>query len=105
MPDAGGNPLYDENGQLLGLLTHNVDGVGNALAARFSHLASLAEQLQRDRQLMPESRYCAVCGSLSRAALFGGGHCETCGAAKALDQAVAALHPKPISSRPSIARM
>lgn len=94
MPDAGGNPLYDEYGQLLGLLTRNVDGAGNALAARFSHALSLASQLQRDRQLIPESRYCAACGSLTRAALYGGRHCETCGAAKALDRAEAALPPQ-----------
>ncbi|MDE2776169.1 MAG: hypothetical protein OXI77_09540 [Chloroflexota bacterium] len=94
MLDAGGNPLYDEYGQILGLLTRNVDGAGNALAASFSHVASLAEQLQRDRQLMPESRYCAACGSLTRAALYGGRHCETCGAAKALDHTEAALPPQ-----------
>lgn len=94
MPDAGGNPLYDENGQLLGLLTRNVDGAGNALAARFSQASSLADQLQRDRQLMPESRYCAACGSLARAGLYGGAHCETCGAAQALDLAEAALPPQ-----------
>ena len=94
MPDAGGNPLYDEYGQLLGLLTRNVDGVGNALAARYSHVASLAEQLQRDRQRLPESRTCNSCGSLTRARLYGGAHCETCGAAQAPDQAEAALPPQ-----------
>ena len=94
LPDAGGNPLYDENGQLLGLLTRNVDGAGNALAAKFSHVASLADQLHRDHLLMPESRYCAACGSLTRAGLYGGRHCETCGAAQALDRAEAALPPQ-----------
>ncbi len=83
MPDAGGNPLYDEKGQLLGMLTRNVDGGGNALAIKIVDVARLADEVQRDRRLLPESSYCASCGSLSRARLFGGAHCETCGAAQA----------------------
>ena len=94
MPDAGGNPLVDEHGQLLGLLTRNVDGAGNALAAKIAHVAALAEQLLRERQLMPDSRYCGACGALTRARLYGGAHCETCGAAQALDSAEAALPPQ-----------
>ncbi len=85
MPDAGGNPLYDDNGQLLGLLTRNVDGAGNALAIKMSQVRALAEQWRRDRQLMPDTHYCVVCGSRSRARLFGGDHCETCGAAQVND--------------------
>lgn len=94
MPDAGGNPLYDENRQLLGLLTRNVDGAGNALAAKISHVAALADQLLRARQLRPDAKYCRACGSLSRARLYGGLHCETCGAAQAIDRAEAALPPQ-----------
>lgn len=94
MPDAGGNPLYDDKRQLLGLLTRNVDGAGNALAAKISHVAALADQLLRDRQLMPDARYCAACGSLTRARLYGGLHCETCGAAQTIDRAEAALPPQ-----------
>lgn len=81
MADAGGNPLVDENGQLLALLTRNVDGAGKALALLMSHITSLAAQLKRDQQLMPDSEYCAACGGRARARLYGGGHCETCGAA------------------------
>ena len=81
MPDAGGNPIYDENGQLLGLLTRNVDGAGNALAIKMSQILALTSQWQRDRRLMPDARYCVACGALTRARLFGGLHCETCGAA------------------------
>ena len=92
--DAGGNPLYDENGQLLGLLTRNVDGAGNALAATISHVSALADQLQRDRRLLAHARYCAACGSRTRARLFGGRHCEICGAAQAMDLAEAALPPQ-----------
>ncbi len=81
-PDAGGNPLYDEKGQLLGLLTRNVDGAGNALAIRMAHVLALTEQLRRDRQLRPDSACCGACGSLTRARLYGGAYCETCGAAQ-----------------------
>lgn len=85
MPDAGGNPLYDDDGQLLGLLTRNVDGAGNALAIKMSPVLALTSQLRRDRRLMPDARYCGACGALTQAQLFGGHHCETCGAAQRND--------------------
>ena len=94
MPDAGGNPLVDENGQLLALLTRNVDGAGKALAIKMSHIASLAAQMRRDRQLMPDSDYCAACGGRARARLYGGKHCETCGAALGGDVAESAAPPQ-----------
>ena len=85
MPDAGGNPIYDNHGQLLGLLTRNVDGAGNALALKMSQVLALAAQWRRDRRLMPDARCCVACGSLTRSRLFGGTHCETCGAAQRID--------------------
>lgn len=94
MPDAGGNPLLDENGQLLALLTRNVDGAGKALAIKMSHIASLAAQFSRDRQLMPNSDYCAACGGRARARHYGGKHCETCGAALGSDVAESAATPQ-----------
>lgn len=94
MPDAGGNPLVDENGQLLALLTRNVDGAGKALAIKISHISSLAAQLGRDRQLMPDSDYCAACGGRARARLYGGRHCEICGAALGGDSSKSAVPPQ-----------
>lgn len=94
MPDAGGNPLVDENGQLLALLTRNVDGAGKALAILMSHIASLAAQLTRDQQLMPDSEYCAACGGRARARLYGGRHCETCGAALEGDVGGSSVSPQ-----------
>ncbi len=85
MPDAGGNPLFDENGQLLGLLTRNVDGAGNALALKISQVLALTSQWRRDRRLMPDARCCVTCGALTRSWQFGGCHCETCGAAQRID--------------------
>ena len=95
LPDAGGNPLYDENGQLLGLLTRNVDGAGKALASKMSHVVALAEQDQRDRQLLPRAGYCRHCGGRTRARIYGGRNCETCGAAQAVDSSES---PSPVQS-------
>ena len=94
MPDAGGNPLVDENGQLLAMLTRNIDDAGKALAILMSHIASLAAQLTRDHQLMPDSEYCAACGGRARARLYGGGRCETCGAALGGNIAESAAPPQ-----------
>lgn len=94
MADAGGNPLVAANGQLLGLLTRNVDGAGNALAIKMSHIIALAKSELRDRQLMPDSDYCAACGGRTRTRLYGGDHCETCGAALGGDVAKPAAAPQ-----------
>ncbi len=87
MPDAGGNPLYDDRGHLLGILTRNVDAAGCALAITTSCVLALAEGERRDRQLMPNTDYCRQCGGRTRARRFGGRHCETCGAAQPIDKA------------------
>lgn len=79
LPDAGGNPLVDERGQLLGMMTRNVGPSGHACALKMAHVMALAEQYRRDRQLMPQAGYCRSCGARARARLFGGGTCETCG--------------------------
>ncbi len=80
LPDAGGNPLLDERGQLLGVLTRNLGANGCACALRMTKVMALAEQFRRDRQLMPKAVYCPSCGALARAPMFGGGACELCGA-------------------------
>lgn len=79
LPDAGGNPLLDERGQLLGILTRNLGANGCLCALRMSKIMALAEQFRRDRQLMPQAVYCPCCGGLARATLYGGGTCELCG--------------------------
>ncbi len=79
VPDAGGNPLYDERGQLLGILTRSIDRAGRVYALKISQVLALAGQLRRERQLRPGIGYCQTCGSLTRAPLYGGPYCETCG--------------------------
>ena len=93
VPEAGGNPLYDESDRLLGILTRNVDGAGNVLAIPWAQVMALADGFARDRRLMPDCRYCPVCGALTRARLYGGAHCETCGASQPAEATEAALPP------------
>ncbi len=93
LPDAGGNPLYDAQGQLIGLLTRNSDRSGAALAIKISHVQALADGLRRERQLLPHAGYCPACGSLTQAGRYGGRSCETCGAALAADSRGASAEP------------
>ncbi len=86
LPDAGGNPLYDDRGQLLGIMTRNTLGGGLALALKISSILALAEQAQRDRQMQPGARCCSACGGLARAPIYGGCHCESCGAGLPIDE-------------------
>ena len=87
LPDAGGNPLLDEQTRLLGILTRNQSADGGCLALTMGRVLALAEQFRRDRQLMPRSVYCSCCGSLARAPSYGGLSCEGCGARMQRDQA------------------
>ncbi len=93
MTDAGGNPLYDEHGQLIGILTRNTDYSGYACGIRVSHILTLTEAYRRDRQLMPNSGYCKTCGALTRAQRYGGPTCESCGAALSGDAGGASASP------------
>ena len=85
LPDAGGNPLYDAQGQLIGLLTRNSSRSGRALAINMSRILALAEAFRRERQLLPHAGFCPACGSLTQAGRFGGRSCETCGATLSAD--------------------
>lgn len=80
LPDAGGNPLYDDRGQLLGIMTRNTADGGMALALKISSILALAEQAQRDKQMQPGACCCPACGGLARAPIYGGRSCESCGA-------------------------
>lgn len=93
LPDAGGNPLYEAQGQLIGLLTRNRSRSGAALAVKISHILTLAEALRRERKLIPHAGYCPACGSLTQAGRYGGRRCETCGAALAAGSRRASTEP------------
>ena len=79
--DAGGNPLYDEREQLQGILTRNTDPAGFVYAIAIGRIRALLAAYRRDRQLLPQAGYCGSCGGMVRALMFGGRHCEICGAA------------------------
>lgn len=80
-PDAGGNPLYDGRGHVLGLLTRNADhDTGRAWALSLPHILTLAEQTAQERRLLPNAATCGACGCRAQAGHYGGPYCETCGA-------------------------
>ena len=81
LADAGGNPVYDNRRQLLGMLTRNAAGDGYALVLKVGRILSLAEQAHRESQSQPNARYCPACGGLAHARAYGGHTCEHCGAA------------------------
>lgn len=93
LPDAGGNPLVDGQGQLIGLLTRNSGRSGGALAIKSAHILALAEQYRRDRQLLPQAGCCPACGALTQAGRYGGDSCETCGAALSANNGRASTKP------------
>ncbi len=77
---AGGNPLFDDREQLIGILTLNTNPAGFVYAIPIQQIAGLAAAYQRDRLLLPEAGYCRACGGLARALMYGGRYCENCGA-------------------------
>lgn len=94
LPDAGGNPMYDERDQLIGILTRNADAAGNVYAFPAARIMDLAKAHQRDRQLLPKAGYCRACGGLCRAVIYGGRYCETCGAIVAMEPERAPVSPQ-----------
>lgn len=80
-PDAGGNPLYDGRGHILGLLTRNADyDTGGAWAVSLPQILRLAEQTVQEYRLLPNAVTCGACGCRAQAGHYGGRYCETCGA-------------------------
>ena len=80
-PDAGGNPLYDGRGHVLGLLTRNADhNTGRAWALSLPHILTLSEQTAQECRLLPNAATCGACGCRTQAGHYGGRYCETCGA-------------------------
>jgi hypothetical protein len=79
--DAGGNPVFDERGILVGMLTANASRTAPyVFGLHISVILSLLEQYQRERTANPKAPYCGSCGCLSVAGSQGGFYCEHCGA-------------------------
>jgi len=82
MRDAGGNPIFDGQNLLVGLLTKNAVRSNGYLYGLYMARVyqSVQRYLQEKQQLAGQrSTYCPACGILSRAPAFGGFYCENCG--------------------------
>jgi S1-C subfamily serine protease len=81
IPDIGGEPVFDERNNLIGMLTRNASRTSTDVYALHIHtiMARLAEY-QQALQADPQRTYCANCGYISRAANFNAFYCEQCGA-------------------------
>ncbi len=77
-PDAGGNPILDRSGVVVGMLTRNTNRTSPYL---FGVLMQTIYQYYERYRLSNTggSTYCPGCGQLSRAAASGAYYCETCG--------------------------
>jgi hypothetical protein len=95
IPDAGGNPVFDDNHYLLGMLTKDIDRASGCVYGL--HITAIYRYVEHFRQEMAANRtavYCPGCGGLSRAAAAGGYYCETCGSVMPSAQNIGRL-PQP----------
>lgn len=80
IPDAGGNPVFDDRNQVVGMLTRNASRTSPDLfGLLIDRILNLAEQYRVEVRMDPNREYCPNCGHLSRAAVVGGFYCEACG--------------------------
>ncbi|MCU0496757.1 MAG: serine protease [Anaerolineae bacterium] len=80
LPDAGGNPVFDDRNYLIGMLTRNTSRSSpDVFALRLNVILQQVELYKQDLQLNANRSYCPSCGSLSQAALYGAFYCEFCG--------------------------
>jgi hypothetical protein len=80
--DAGGNPVFTLNDNLLtGLLTRNLSRAsGYYYALHISKIYQCVQQyLQEAQNTFVQTIYCTACGSLSRAPAQNAYYCEFCG--------------------------
>lgn len=95
LPDSGGDPVFDENHYLLGMLTKNIDrSSGCIYGLRIAVIYQLVEQYRQEMYTYRSAVYCPGCGNLSRAAAAGGYYCELCGSTMPQAQNITRL-PQP----------
>lgn len=78
--DGGGNPIFNEQQQLVGMLTHISGRSSDHLFG--IHIKKILDELQSyvtATTSRPDLTYCDTCGGLSRAKSVGGYYCERCG--------------------------
>jgi hypothetical protein len=80
LADAGGNPVFNPQNLLVGMLTTNANRSSPYIfGLHIGVIYRLLEQYTQEMQSQDELTYCAGCGNLSRAAAHGGFYCEYCG--------------------------
>ncbi len=80
LPDAGGGPVFDERGYVVGMITRSISS--NAAYVYGVHMAAIRRALEvffNEMRSAPNRVYCNSCGSVSKAAGEGGYYCEVCG--------------------------
>jgi len=79
--DAGGNPIYNDQNTLIGMLTHNANRTSDYVYGLNIHTISryVEYYMQEARAIKGKPSYCPHCGYLSHALTVGGYYCEVCG--------------------------
>jgi len=78
--DAGGAPIYDAQGVLVGMLTRNVSRTNNTVYGLHTFMIQRCLAFyQREQATTSNAVLCQSCGALSQASNYGAYYCETCG--------------------------
>ena len=80
LPDAGGDPLFDERNALVGMMTKNHSRASGYLyGIHISAIHRCVEQYHAEMTTGERRIYCPGCGVASRATGAGYFYCEVCG--------------------------
>lgn len=84
VPDAGGNPVFNEQNQLVGMLTRNISSSSAYVyGVNLADVRRALETFMAEMQTERNRYYCVSCGYISVAAASGGHYCEGCGSTMA----------------------
>lgn len=80
LPDAGGAPVFNDQGTVLGMITRNISSASPDLyGVHISAIRQCVDTFLQEMQQEPNRTYCISCGSASIAAAAGGDYCDVCG--------------------------
>lgn len=80
LPDAGGDPIFDERNALVGLMTKNSSRASGYLyGVHITTIQRCIEQYYAEMTSGERRLYCPTCGIVSRATGAGYFYCEVCG--------------------------
>ncbi len=78
--DAGGAPLMDDSGYLVGMMTRNMSRSSNHYyGVHITYIYTLVQRYIQEIQYTSNRQYCPHCGFASMVAAYGGFYCENCG--------------------------